>query len=174
MMKKILYVLAMLFFADVAWAESGINIFAYPRKVPDTPVYDRDGKAVRLDSFAGNFLLAVFWSKTCVPCLREMKDLSEFVKKTQDNGIKVILVSSESEWINDEIGQKAFLARYGGADLDYYVDKKGALATDFGIFTSPHTVLVDKESMEIGRIRGSVEWDDDDVIEYIYKLKAEH
>ena len=44
----------------------------------------------------------------------------------------------------------------------------------FGIFTSPHAVLIDKNSMEIGRISGAVEWDDDDVVEKIYQIKAQN
>ena len=48
------------------------------------------------------------------------------------------------------------------------------LAEDLGIFTSPNTVLINRKGEEIGRIRGSIDWDDDDVIEYIYKIKAQH
>lgn len=36
------------------------------------------------------------------------------------------------------------------------------------------TVLIGREGKEIGRIRGSAEWDSQDVIEYMYKIKAEH
>ena len=35
-------------------------------------------------------------------------------------------------------------------------------------------VLIGREGKEIGRIRGSAEWDSQDVIEYMYKIKAEH
>ena len=91
----------------------------------------------------------------------------------RSNGVRVILVSPAEDWMNED-EQKAFLKRYGAADLEAYVDRKAALATDFGIFTSPHAVLVNGESMEIGRIRGSVDWDDEDVIEYIYKIKAQN
>ena len=58
--------------------------------------------------------------------------------------------------------------------INFYSDRKSALSNSFGIFTSPHTVLIDKNSMEIGRIRGSVDWDDDDVIEYIYNLSSKY
>ena len=66
------------------------------------------------------------------------------------------------------------LQKYGAPDLDFYVDKKGDLSADLGIFTSPNTVLINRHGKEIGRIRGSVEWDDDEVIEYIYKIKAQN
>lgn len=173
MFKKILLVFVLLCFASTAWAEKGANIFAYPRKVPETSIYNQYGQAFKLKDFAGDFLIVVFWSKTCIPCLREMDNLNEFANQTKDNGVRVILVSPAEDWMNED-EQKAFLKRYGAADLDAYVDRKAALATDFGIFTSPHAVLVNGESMEIGRIRGSVDWDDEDVIEYIYKIKAQN
>ncbi len=173
MFKKICLSLCVIFFAVTAHAAGGVNIFAYPREVPQTPIYNQYGQAFELKDFTGNFVIAVFWSKTCIPCLREMDDLNAFVKKTSGNGIKVILISPAEEWLS-EGEQRAFLRRYGATEVDFYVDKKAKLAMDFGIFTSPHTVLINEESMEIGRIRGSVDWDDDDIIEYIYKIKAQH
>ena len=96
-----------------------------------------------------------------------------FSKKVADNGIKVVIISPASEWHSLEEQQK-FLQKYGAPDLDFYVDKKGDLSADLGIFTSPNTVLINRHGKEIGRIRGSVEWDDDEVIEYIYKIKAQN
>ena len=154
-------------------AKSGVNIFAYPRNVPEQVIFNRYGKSFKLNDFAGDFLIVVFWSKTCIPCLRELKDLNGFVNKTANDGIKLIMVSPEDEWVT-ATEQQTVLKRYNAENLDYYVDRKSKLASAFGIFTSPHAVLINKESMEIGRIRGSVDWDDDDVISYIYKIKAQN
>lgn len=173
MFRKILFILGLLVISLPAQAQKGVNLFAYSREVPDTNLFNQYGKAVRLKDFAGDFVIAVFWSRGCIPCLREMDDLNEFVKKTKDTGIKVILISPEEEWI-DGNEQKKFLKRYGGQDLDFYVDRRETLAAQFGIFTSPHTVLINADAMEIGRIRGAVDWDDDNVIEYIYKIKAKY
>ena len=84
-----------------------------------------------------------------------------------------LLVSKAQEW-RDMDEQRRFLTKYKAPDLEFYIDDKGALTEAFGIFSSPHTVLINKSGQEIGRIRGSVEWDDDDVIEYMYKLKVQH
>lgn len=173
MFKKILLVLVLLGLASTARADRGVNIFAYPRPAPEIDIYSQYGQAFKLKNFAGDFLIVVFWSKTCIPCLRELDNLNEFVLKTKDTGIKVILVSPAEDWANDE-EQKAFLKRYGALNIDFFNDRKSALASNFGIFTSPHAVLINSKSMEIGRIRGAVEWDDDDVIEKIYQIKAQN
>ena len=172
MIKNLLIVIFTLFFSFSAQAKTGFNIFAYSREAPETKIFDEYGKAVQLQDFKGDFLIAVFWSKTCIPCLREMKDLNSFAQKVKDNGVKVILVSAEKEWENP-FEQVELLNKYGGQDLDFYVDRKSALANEFGIFTSPHSVLIDTEGMEIGRIRGAVDWDDEDIEEYIYRLKVQ-
>jgi len=173
MMKRLISVCLMAFGMMMVSAEASINIFAYSREAPDTKIYDSFGRAAKLSDFKGNFVIAVFWSKTCVPCLREMKELNAFANKTKDNGVKVILVSAEKDWHSRE-EQVALLQKYGGNDLEFYVDKDSALANEFGIFTSPHAVLINAENMEIGRIRGAIDWDDSDVEEYIYKLKAQN
>lgn len=171
MLKKIILTLLLVFFTTSAFAKKSVNIFTYPREVPNTKIFDQYGKSYHLKDFADDFLIIIFWSKTCIPCLREIDDINEFVKKTDGTGVKLIIVSPEKEW-NSAEEQKAFLKKYGGDNIDFYLDRKSALANSFGIFTSPHTVLVNASSMEIGRIRGSVDWDDSDVIEYIYRLKT--
>ena len=153
--------------------ERGVNIYDKPRDIPSRPIYGYTGKKVNLTDFEGNFLLVVFWSRYCAPCLRELDNLWRYQQIVANDGIKVILVSPDTEWNNvDEM--KKMLKKYHAGDLEAYTDINGQLASDFGIFTSPNTVLINKDSKEIGRLRGSAEWDDDKVVEYIYKIKAKH
>lgn len=174
MTKKILFLfLSMFAFCTVVHAESGLNIFAYPREAPQTEFYTINGTKVQLSDFKGKFLLVNFWSRNCVPCIKELDNLNNFVNKTKDDGIRVIIISKASEW-QSVAEQREFLEKFKAPDLDFYLDKDGKLAESFGIFASPHTVLVNSAGEEIGRIRGSAEWDSDEIIEYIYKIKAEH
>lgn len=153
--------------------ERGVNIYDEPRDIPSRPIYSYTGKKVNLTEFEGNFLIVVFWSRYCGPCLRELDNLWSYQQIVANDGIKVILVSPDTEWNNvDEM--KKMLKKYHAGDLEAYTDINGQLASDFGIFTSPNTVLINKDSKEIGRLRGSAEWDDEKVVEYIYKIKAEH
>ncbi len=152
--------------------EKGVNIYEEPRDIPSRPIYSYTGKKVNLTEFEGNFLIVVFWSRYCGPCLRELDNLWNYQQIVANDGIKVILVSPDTEWNNvDEM--KKMLKKYHAGDLEAYTDINGQLASDFGIFTSPNTVLINKDSKEIGRLRGSAEWDDEKVVEYIYKIKAE-
>lgn len=152
--------------------EKGVNIYEEPRDIPSRPIYSYTGKKVNLTEFEGNFLIVVFWSRYCGPCLRELDNLWNYQQIVANDGIKVILVSPDTEWNNVE-EMKKMLKKYHAGDLEAYTDINGQLASDFGIFTSPNTVLINKDSKEIGRLRGSAEWDDEKVVEYIYKIKAE-
>ena len=173
MIKNILLIGFFALFSLSVYAKSGINIFAYSRPAPQTPVYTPAEQAISLENFKGEFILVMFWSRTCAPCIRELDDINAFVNKTRNTGIKVMLVSDAGEW-KSLSEQRNLLQKYKAPDVDFYTDKNGKLAGDFGVFSYPHTVMVDQSGEEIGRISGSVDWDDDDVIEYIYKLKAKY
>lgn len=165
---------ALLFLITFAgFVRAELNLYDSPRKLPNRVIYNTQNKKFKLSDFKGSFVVAVFWSRHCAPCLREMEGLNYFSNKTKDDGIKVVIISPAGEWADvDE--QNRLLEKLKASDLENYVDEKGDLAGDLGIFTSPHTVLVNKEGEEVGRIRGAVEWDDEDVIEYIYKIKAKN
>ena len=173
MTKKVLLFALSILWAAAAQAKGGINIYDYPREVPKIGLYHPSGQEVYLRDFKGDFVLVMFWSRYCAPCIRELDEVNEFVKKTRDNGIRLILVSPQNEWKSIS-EQRTLLKKYGAPDVEFYLDTKGALAAAFGIFSSPHTVLINRVGEEIGRIRGTAEWDDDDLIEYIYKIKAEN
>ncbi len=161
------------FVATAAAGEKGVNIYDSPRKVPSKELLHNDMKRYKLSDFKDKFVLAMFWSRNCTPCVKELKSVNNMAQKVKDNGIKVVLISPSQEW-KDTAEQRRFLDKFGAKDIDFYTDEKSGLASEFGIFTSPHTVLINKKGEEIGRIRGAAEWDDKDVIDYLYKLQAEH
>ena len=90
-------------------------------------------------------------------------------ERTSSNWVRY----SEYEWKTAE-EQRNFVTRFKAPDLELYTDTDGKLTEDLGIFTSPHTVLINTSGQEIGRIRGAAEWDDDKVVEYIRNLKEQH
>ena len=151
--------------------QDAVNIFEISRDVPTSEIMHQSGKTYRLSDFKGEFVVAVFWSKTCGPCIKELKDLNEFYLAALKEGIRTVLISPDKDW-RSTLEQKRFLKKYGAPDIEFYTDKKGQLAADFGIFTSPHTVLIDENAQEIGRIRGTAKWNDKRVLDYIKKLKT--
>lgn len=167
-------ILSVFVFNTALSTEKGINIYETPRELPSKVIFSQTGKQIRLSDFQGDFVLAVFWSRYCIPCIRELEDLQKFATQTKNDGIRVILISPKEEWPGGFLEQQRFLTRYKAAEMEIYVDNKSDLSAAFGIFSSPVTILVSRQGQEIGRIRGTAKWDHSDVIEYIYKIKAQY
>lgn len=165
----LVYLLLNLFnFVHNATAE--INIYEKPRELPKSKIINRNGDIFDLSDFKGDFVLAHFWSRDCAPCIKELKSLNNFHNLVKKDGIRLILISPQSEWF-DMNEQSNFLKRYGAADLEFYVDKNDNLTADFGIFTTPLTVVINEKNKEIGRLRGSETWDKRKVTKFIKELK---
>lgn len=172
-MKKYIICFFLLISFAVEAKEKNLNIYDEPRTMVQREFLGQYSKKFKASDFKGEFVLMVFWSRHCSPCIKEMDNLDSFAQAVALNGITVLPISLEGEWGNWEESRE-FMDKFKGKNLNSYLDPKGDLAADLGVFRFPHTVLINRKGMEIGRIRGAVEWDDPDVIEYIYKIKAEN
>gem|GEM_PF-265844 len=171
---KIFALLLLLCLAFNVKAESGANIYEISRDLPSRFVYSETGKQVKLSDFKGDFVIAVFWSRYCVPCLSEMNNLRKFAAVVKNDGIRVIMISPKKEWKGGFEEQKFFLTRFDAQNMETYVDHNGDLAASLGIYSTPVTVLISRQAKEIGRIRGTVNWMKEGVISYFYTLKAKN
>lgn len=163
-------IICLLFFSVSVSSEAKLNLFPQPRYVPNLSFYGDSGKAYKLKDFGDDLLIAVVWSRTCGPCLADLKPLNEFAKSVVNDGIRVILISPEKEWRSaDE--KRLFLKRFGAPNLVSFVDKKSAFINGMGIMATPTALLIDRNGLEVGQISGAAKWDDPRVIEYILKLK---
>lgn len=170
---RIFVVLFFVFVAQSVMAAGKVNLYAISRALPEKELISETGSRVALQDFEGDFVIAVFWSRYCVPCLKELKSLSNFVEQTRNDGVRVIMISPKAEWTTGFSEQRLFMKRFEAENLEIYVDEKEAVASAFGVFSSPISILISRKGREIGRIRGSIRWDSSDVIDNIFKIKAE-
>lgn len=175
-MNKILQIIPVLFLVFgifTADAVAKINMFPKARYIPELSFYGDSGKAYKLKDFhQSELLMAVLWSRTCGPCINDMKKLDKFAQKVKDRGIQVILISPEKEFRTADERHK-FLKKIGAPHLVSYVDRKSNFINGMGIFVTPAVILVNQDNEEAGQITGGVDWDDSDVIEYMLKLKSD-
>ena len=169
--KLLLFLVFVLFFLSFLQdVKAGVNIYENARTLPESKIIGQTGDAFRLSDFKGDLLLAHFWSRDCGPCIKELKSLNAFHNKVKDDNIRLILISPQSEWF-DMNEQRLFLKRYGAPDVEFYVEENNKLSADLGIFRTPHTVIINQNGEEAGRLAGSETWDKQKVIDFIKNLK---
>ena len=150
--------------------QAKINMFPKPRYVPALNFYDDTGKTYALADFKSDLLMAVVWSRTCGPCIKDLRHLGKFVEATMGKGIEVILISPEKEWRTVE-DKRSFLRRLGAGNMVSFGDRNGRFRDGMAIATTPTAILINKNGEEVGQISGSIEWDKPEVVEYMLKLK---
>lgn len=173
-MNKILKICALLLMliGYTSSAEAKINMFPKPRYIPVLSFYDDNGNAYKLTEFNSDLLMAVVWSRTCGPCLKDLRHLGRFVKRTMGKGIEVILISPENEW-KTPAEKRAFLRHLGADNMVSYVDRKSRFRDGMAVAVTPTAILVNKAGEEVGQITGSINWEDDEIVDYMMKLKKE-
>lgn len=172
MKRKLIFfgVFLSMFIGTTAICYSGVNMYDVPRTLPQSQIMGVSSAKFKLSDFKGDLVLAHFWSRYCGPCLKELRSLNNFHNMVKNEGIRLILISPDDEWF-DFNEQRQFLRRYGATDLEFYIEENGNLSADFGIFTNPHTVVINQSGQEVGRFRGSEKWDKPKVIKYVKELK---
>ena len=154
----------------VTAVQAKLNLFPEPRYVPDLSFYGDSGKAYKLSQFKDDLLVAVVWSRSCGPCVADLKHLNSFAKAVTDKGIRVILISPADEWRTAE-ERRSFLKRFGAPNLVSFLDRKAGFRNGMGVMATPTAFLINRNGLEIGQITGAVEWDNPKVVDYFVKLR---
>ena len=127
---------------------------------PEVHFTGGDGRNVSLRDFAGRHSLVNIWATWCGPCKAEMPTIDALAEIEAGN-LSVVAVSQDLQ------GRKPVLAFFEGAgirNLEPYTDKENALLNAYGSsIVLPTTILYDSNGLEVWRVLGGLEWDDEEV-----------
>ena len=135
-----------------------------PIPMPETPFFDANDKPINISDYKGRGVVMNFWATWCVPCVKEMPDLSKLKESLAGSGIEVLALSIDRN--GAKVASK-FLTKNKITNLDVLIDKKSAVLRANRIAGLPTTLLIDAEGGVRGRVQGIVEWNHDDVIDFL-------
>jgi len=130
-----------------------------PEAVPDTAFLDASGKERTLKDWQGKVVLLNLWATWCAPCRQEMPSLDRLQAELGSDKFEVVAVSVDKTGID---GARKFLDQIKVSKLGVFADPSIKLGTELKAIGMPASILIDRESREVGRLVGPAEWDSDD------------
>lgn len=142
---------------------AGLLVPEQPRSLPPLSFKDGEGNDLTLADFAGRTVLLNVWATWCAPCREEMPALDALQRELGGTDFSVVAVSVDTQSPEKARG---FLEELKIEQLDFYADASAKLFQDLKIAGRavglPTTILIDKQSCEIGYLPGPAKWDSED------------
>ena len=125
---------------------------------------DKNQKNVNLDDFKGKLVILNFWATWCAPCKEEMPSLDDLQSNTKLNNLKIFPINIGQEDMPKSI---SFFKELNIKNLDIYIDAPVTLAKKLSLRGVPTTILFNKEGKEFARIIGSINFNDEEFINWL-------
>ena len=98
-------------------------------KAPNFTLPDQNGDSVRLDDFAGKWLIVYFYPRDDTPgCTIEAKEFTDSKKDFEENGATITGVSPD-----DEAKHCKFIDKHG-LKIDLLADCEKSMLSDYGVW----------------------------------------
>jgi thiol-disulfide isomerase/thioredoxin len=135
-----------------------------PKIYKDVIFKDINQKDVNLDDFKGKLLILNFWATWCSPCREEMPSLDDLQSNSNFSNLKIFPINIGQEDISKS---KFFFNELNIKNLDIYIDAPITLAKKFSLRGVPTTILFNKQGKEFARIMGSIDFNDEEFINWL-------
>ena len=139
-------------------------IIKNPKLYEDVIFMDINQKNVNLDDFKGKLIILNFWATWCAPCKEEMPSLDNLQSNIELDNLKIFPINIGREDISKA---EFFFKELNIKNLDIYIDAPITLAKKFSLRGVPTTILFNKEGKEFARIVGSIDFSDEEFINWL-------
>lgn len=136
----------------------GFREFELPADQARMELVDLAGEPVRLDDYAGTWVLLNFWSRRCPPCLRELSPLQNFREELHVKNFEVLGVNLKADRSSIQKTKQEF-------ELDFPLlwsesSEKGiGIAKDYKVRILPTTILISPAGRPRLKLLGPLQWD---------------
>tara|TARA_B100001063_G_C16545186_1_gene443263 strand:- start:198 stop:707 length:510 start_codon:yes stop_codon:yes gene_type:complete len=135
-----------------------------PKVYDNITFLDSNKNIIRLADYRGNLVLLNFWATWCAPCKEEMPSLDNLKINPYLDNIEIFPINIGKDNLEKS---KIFFEELYIKNLNIYFDDTITLAKDFGLRGVPTSILFNKDGQEFARIIGSIDFNDDEFINWI-------
>jgi len=147
------------------------NLFSQDFKtLPKVTVKDLQGNSIEATSFNndGKPFLIDFWATWCVPCIRELNNISKVYDKWQEEtGIKLIAVSIDDSRSSKKV---APYVKGRGWKFEFFIDENSDLKRALNVSNPPHTFLVNGKGEIVWEHTGYADGAEEELISKVKEL----
>ena len=168
--KKIIILLFLAILSRNAHAVEYLDKISDKIKFPTLKVLDNKEKPLMLkfnQDLKKKGYVINFWATWCVPCKKELPDLSLLKSKIKKYNIDVLTISIDKKNIKDQL---EFLLNNGASNLHHFFDKEMKIFKALKLRGVPTTIIVNQNSYVISKHEGILKWGEDEIIDKIKSL----
>tara|TARA_B110000093_G_scaffold143033_1_gene154284 strand:- start:85 stop:594 length:510 start_codon:yes stop_codon:yes gene_type:complete len=125
---------------------------------------DSKEKVIRLSDYKGNLVMLNFWATWCAPCKEEMPSLDALKVNPNLNNLEIFPINIGKDNLKKS---NIFFEDLNIKNLDIYFDNPVTLAKDLALRGVPTTILFNKEGKEFARIIGSIDFNEEEFLDWI-------
>ena len=137
-----------------------------PKTLINIEFKDMKNTTVKLNNLENKLIILNFWATWCVPCRDEMPSLDKLAVNKDFNNLEIIPINVGRETINKSIN---FFRDINVENLDIYYDDTLDLPRKLLLRGIPTSVLINKDGKEFARILGSIDFENEDFINWLKK-----
>ena len=137
-------------------------------KIYDNVIFLDDADAeINIQNIDSHLIILNFWATWCEPCKEEMPSLNRLQANKKIKNLKIYPINIGKENSNKV---NSFFADLGIDNLEPYFDNPSTLAKTFSLRGLPTTILLNSKGEEFARIIGSINFDDENFINWLKNL----
>ena len=137
-------------------------------KIYDNVIFlDGADEEINIENLDSKLIILNFWATWCEPCKEEMPSLNRLQANQKLNNLKIYPINIGKENLNKV---NSFFAKLGIDYLEPYFDNPSTLAKTFSLRGLPTTILLNSKGEEFARIIGSINFDDENFINWLKNL----
>ena len=138
-----------------------------PKIYDNVIFFDDADEEINIQNLDSKLIILNFWATWCEPCKEEMPSLNRLQANQKLKNLKIYPINIGKENLNKV---KSFFDELDINNLEPYFDNPSTLAKTFSLRGLPTTILLNSKGEEFARIIGSINFDDENFINWLKNL----